>query len=223
MRHIIVPRPTFLTLLGGGPVDPSDLNAVLTRAPKLVAADGGADTALDAGYMPDAVIGDMDSISQAARGQIPSEKQHLIAEQTSTDFEKCLRHIEAELILALGFAGGRLDHQLAALTVLVRYPDKRCILLAKEDVCFLAPRQVSLSLPVGTRLSLFPMGPTRGKSQGLKYPIDNLRMSPSSRIGTSNEVIGPVEMQFENRRMLVLLPREHLQAAIELLCTAEPV
>lgn len=220
MRHIIVPHPIFLTLLGGGPVDFEQLSAALRLAPILVAADGGADTALQAGHMPDAVIGDMDSISQTAKVQVPSRQQHYIADQDSTDFEKCLRHVEAELILAVGFTGGRLDHQLAAMTALVRHPEQRCILLAQEDLCFLAPRKLDLDLPIGTRLSLYPMGETSGKSQGLKYSIDDLRMSPSTTIGTSNEVSGPVTLQFETRDMLVLLPIEHLQHVIDTLQAA---
>ena len=34
--------------------------------PVLVAVDGGADALLDAGYRPDVIVGDMDSVSEAA-------------------------------------------------------------------------------------------------------------------------------------------------------------
>ncbi len=220
MRQIIVHTPTFLTLLGGSPEISAVLERVLTLAPILVAADGGADAALRAGHVPKVVIGDMDSISVEARKNIPADQQYHIAEQDSTDFEKCLRHIKAPVILALGFSGGRLDHQLAACTALVRHPEQKCILIGAEDLCFLAPASFALDLPRGTRFSLYPMGPVGGTSLGLKYPIDNVPMSPATRVGTSNEVTGRVEITLESRTMLVVLPVEHLDAVIEMLVQA---
>lgn len=139
MSANIVHTPLFLTLLGGASTHFIHIKQALKIAPILVAADGGADTALAAGHMPEAVIGDMDSISAAAQEQIADNSLHFIAEQDSTDFAKCLRSIEAPAILALGFAGGRLDHQLAACTTLVNFPHKKVLLLTDEDVCFLCP------------------------------------------------------------------------------------
>ncbi|WP_299301985.1 thiamine diphosphokinase [uncultured Litoreibacter sp.] len=214
MSEIIVQTHTFLTLLGGGSTHFSHVKQALKIAPILVAADGGADTALAAGHMPDAVIGDMDSISDAARAQIDENHLHYIAEQDSTDFDKCLRSIEAPAILALGFSGGRLDHQLAACTSLVKFPDKRVVMLSEEDLCFLSPQELALDLPTGTRFSLYPMAELRGAGTGLRYPIDGQTMSPSTFVGTSNEVTGPVRLRFESRAMLVILPRDCLDVVL---------
>lgn len=214
MTDPIIETPGLVTLLGGGPADPDSLTASLAVAPVLVAADGGADTALAAGLMPDAVIGDMDSLSHRARGQIPTARQHRIAEQDSTDFDKCLTRIRARAILAHGFTGGQLDHGLAACTSLVRHAAQTCILVGTQDICFVAPASVSLDLPAGTRLSLFPMGPVRGTSTGLAYPIDGIDMAPGIRVGTSNAVTGPVRLTFEARVMLVIVPPEALPAAL---------
>ena len=52
-----------VTLVGGGAIDPGDLDLALSRAPALVAADSGAAPVLAAGHVPDAVFGDFDSIS----------------------------------------------------------------------------------------------------------------------------------------------------------------
>lgn len=210
----IVRTRTFLTLLGGAKTQLKHVNQALSLAPILVAADGGADTALAAGHMPVAVIGDMDSISDGARSQIPAERRHHIPEQDSTDFAKCLRSVEAPAILAVGFAGGRLDHQLAACTTLVNFPEQRVILLTEEDLCFLAPLKLRLDLAAGTRVSLYPMAPVKGRSTGLVYPIDGLTLSPATRVGTSNEAEGLVELEFESRDMLVLLPKDQLDMVL---------
>ncbi|MEP5758316.1 MAG: thiamine diphosphokinase [Litoreibacter sp.] len=211
MIAAIVHSDTFLTLLGAGPTQVAFINQLPRDGMIRVAADGGAVGWMKAGIVPDVVIGDMDSLDPIILAQIPKDRLHHIPEQDSTDFEKCLRRIEAPLILAAGFMGGRLDHELAACTALVRYPDQRCILIGDEDICFLAPNAFEIDLPVGTRFSLFPMGPVRGTSQGLKYSIDGLTLAPNGRVGTSNEVDGPVSLTFETREMLIILPRELLR------------
>lgn len=171
-----------------------------------VAADGGAASVLAAGRVPDAVIGDMDSLPAALRAQLPEAAVHPIAEQESTDFDKALRSIAAPLVLGHGFLGGRLDHQLAALTVLVRRAAQPCVLFGEEDLTCLCPPRLGLDLPRGTRLSLFPMGEVRGASEGLRYPIDGLDFAPGLRTGTSNEALGPVVLSITAPLMLLILP-----------------
>ena len=123
-----------VTLIGGAPVPRADLDAALALAPVLAAADGGADAALANGLVPQAVWGDFDSISPQARAAIPTENLHRIAEQDSTDFEKCLSRIDAPLVLAIGFCGARQDHFLAALNTLARGIGPPCILIADQDI-----------------------------------------------------------------------------------------
>ncbi len=195
-----------VTLIGGGAVAPEDLLEAMALAPQLVAADGGADRALAMGAMPDLVIGDLDSISEGARAQIPADRLHQIAEQDSTDFEKCLTRIAAPLVIAVGFGGGRLDHQLAVLHAMSRTTQPPVLLLGGEDICFLAPPRLALDLAAGTRVSLFPMGAARGRSRGLKWPINGIEFAPDQRVGTSNITTGPVDLEIAGP-MLVILPR----------------
>lgn len=213
----IVHTPLFMTLLGGAPTHFRHVIQALKLAPILVCADGGAELAVEHDVQPEAVIGDMDSLSAEAREKLDPARIHHIAEQDSTDFEKCLRSVQTPAILAYGFTGGRLDHQLAACTALVRHPEQRCILMGEEDLCFLAPLHFAIDLPEGTRFSLYPMGEVSGESEGLMYPIDGLTMSPATRGGTSNEVTGPVKLRLEARLMLVLLPVEHVEAVLDAL------
>lgn len=185
-------------------------------APCIVAADGGADRALAAGFNPEAIIGDLDSLSARARGSIRPERLHPIAEQDSTDFEKALTRLDAPFVLGLGFSGPRIDHSLAVWNTLVRVAAPPCLVLGGADVVFAAPagRRLALDLREGTRLSLFPMARVAGASQGLRWPIKGLAFAPDGRIGTSNRVSGPVSLQFESAGMLVILPRTGLRAAI---------
>jgi thiamine pyrophosphokinase len=215
MKRAIVQSQTGITLVGAGPAAPAALARALALAPRLVAADGGAGRALAAGLVPEAVIGDLDSLQPAARARLPEAALHRVAEQETTDFDKALRHIDAPFILAVGFTGARLDHALGVMNALTRHPEKRCLLLSSHDICFLAPRRLTLELPRRSRLSLFPMAPVTGTSQGLRWPIDGLDFAPGGRIGTSNEVTEPqVHLSFSSTAMLVVLARAALPRAL---------
>ncbi len=201
-----------VTLVGGGLLDPADLALALAHAPRLVAADGGADAVLEAGLVPELVIGDFDSVSAGARARLAG-RLHPVAEQDSTDFEKCLQRIAASHVIAVGFSGRRLDHTLAALSVIARRPGQRILMLTEAEVVFLAPPRLSLDLAPGLRVSLYPMGPVRGRSTGLVWPIEGLRLAPDARVGTSNESLGPVTLEAEGP-LLVMVPKPCLPAVL---------
>jgi thiamine pyrophosphokinase len=219
MNRRIVESATGVTLVAAGPVAARDLAAALARAPLRVAADGGADRARALGHAPAAVIGDLDSL----KGPVPADRLFPIREQETTDFDKALRSIAAPFVLALGILGGRLDHELAALSTLVSRRAMPCLAVGRHDVVFAAPPRLTLALRPGDRLSLYPLLPVTGRSQGLVWPIDGLDFAPDRRIGTSNRVEhGPVALAFDAPGMIVALPRARLDAALAALIPAPP-
>lgn len=196
------------------------LSAVIVEGRQIVAADGAANRLTKRGVLPDAVIGDMDSLSGAARAALPPGNIHRIEEQDSTDFEKCLSRIEAPLVIALGFSGGRLDHQLAVLHGMMLCADRPCMLVGPREVVFLAPPRFDVGLPAGGRVSLFPMAPVTARSEGLVWPLDGLAFAPGQQIGTSNRVQGDedegevaVRIETDSPAMMVILPVGYLDAA----------
>ncbi len=204
-----------VTLVGGGQLTLPDLAAALIHAPVLVAADGGANNLMEWGHLPDRVIGDIDSLDSAWHSQLEGRIER-IAEQDSTDFDKCLARIRAPFVLALGFDGARLDHTLAAMSTLARHGSARVILKAQADICFLAPPFLELTLPEHARVSLFPMAQVAGRSEGLHWPIDGLQFAPHAVIGTSNRALGGrMSLKFERPGMLVLLERRYLAPVIK--------
>ncbi len=223
MNPPIVDAKAPVTLVAGGPLRRSELRAALARAPHLVAADGGADRALALGQMPEAVIGDLDSLSEAGRACLGA-RVHEVPEQETTDFDKALRAIRAPLVIAVGLIGGRADHALAALSGLMRHQAQGggpVVLLGPSDVIFAAPAQLELRLRPGDRLSLYPLAPVRGRSEGLEWPIDGLELAPTGRIGTSNRVSAArVRLAFDGAGALVIVPRARLDAVIRAVCPA---
>lgn len=214
MNVKIVETTAQVVLVGGGALQDKVLREVLRHAKVVVAADGGANPVLSAGRMPDAVFGDMDSLSDDVKTQLAPGVLRQVAEQESTDFDKCLRHIKAPLVIGYGFLGRRLDHQLAAMNVLVRRPETRCVLVGKYDVVCHCPPSFVLDLPIGSRFSLFPMRRVTARSEGLRWPLDGIPFAPGGVTGTSNEVSGPVRLEFEATGMLLILPAEHLDALV---------
>lgn len=222
MKQRIVESLQGVTLAGGGPFGKAALTRAMRLAPTIIGADGGADRLLALGVEPEAVFGDFDSISADAKQRLAG-RLFPIGEQVTTDFDKALRSIHAPFVLGLGFAGARLDHGLAVLNTLVRHPEQRCLVLSPQDVIFLAPLQLELHLPVGQRLSLFPMAAVTGESEGLRWPLQGIDFAPDGMIGTSNEVSDHrVSLRFSSQKMLVILPLKSLRAVLRGLGCATP-
>ncbi|MEO1329242.1 MAG: thiamine diphosphokinase [Pseudomonadota bacterium] len=214
-----------VALLGGAGVDPEGYALAAARTVCDVAADGGAN-ALTPGAAPRlrAVIGDMDSVSDLDAWRAdPSVSVHAIDEQDSTDLEKCLYTVAAPLYLGLGFLGARFDHTLAATHVLLRYADRRVVLIGEEDVLFMAPLHWRARLSPGARVSVFPLRPVRAlASSGLAWPLEGLAFETGLRVGTSNRAAADlVEARFEAPGAAIILGREWLDAAIDSLTSGE--
>ena len=180
----------IVVLIGGGPVVWNIPN--LIKGLPIVAVDGGLDSCIDYSIVPNYFIGDMDSASPSAKqyaklNKIPS---NFVAEQETTDFEKALMHVDAVGYVCLGFLDGRLDHSLAVLHVIQKQSQKRPILLlGSEDVVLTGPKDFRISLPVGERISIWPLGKVSFEySTGLLYSLKNIEMVQGNLIGTSNSV-----------------------------------
>jgi thiamine pyrophosphokinase len=180
-----------MAIVGGGAVDPALLAELADRGVVLVGADGGADAIGDAGLVPAAIIGDLDSLRDRAGWEKRTRVIH-IPEQITTDFQKAIYSTWAPVTLALGMTGKRLDHTLAALSAVLQYAPSRKLLLVDEvDVALAVVGPISFEAGVSERVSIHPLLPIRfAHSSGLYYPMDGLLLEPGGLIGTSNEGTG---------------------------------
>lgn len=203
------------TLLGGAAVAPKVMSRVIQLAPRLYCADGGANIAAVLGIEPAAVVGDMDSITDATRAKL-SCPVLLDTDQNSTDFEKILAYAPENIVVCVGFLGQRLDHSLAAMNALSKFPSKRAILVGDEDICFLSPPDLQIRSQKGDRVSLFPIRESRGKSRGLLWPLDPHVFHPHAQTATSNRATGDAVHLYEvSGAMLVILPLSYLESVVE--------
>jgi len=219
---VIVNKSGPILLIGGGEAPLAELRALAQLCVAVVAADGGADAALNAGLMPDAVIGDLDSLSEQARLRIPAQQIHFVAEQDSTDFEKALRRTAAPLVVAHGFMGARRDHELANFNTLVRHPHRSCVLLGDSELVLHVPPHLHVDVPPDTRVSVFPMAALQARSCGLVWPLDGVDLAPWGRVGTSNRAKGAFSISPQAPGLLLLLPRSCLDSVLKALAVSGP-
>lgn len=177
-----------LVIVGGGTFDEHLLHRLAAEGAHLVGADGGGDAIRAAGLVPEAIIGDFDSLTDP-NGWDARTRLIRIAEQESTDFEKALYSTSAAVTVGLGMTGKRFDHTLAALDAVARYAAKRKIVLVDEsDIALGLAGPFGFTVETGARVSVHPLTPTLfARSAGLKYPLDGLELAPGVRTGTSNE------------------------------------
>jgi thiamine pyrophosphokinase len=217
----IVAEGTLL-IVGGGTLDAHLLHRLAATGARLVGADSGGDAIRAAGLIPDAIVGDFDSLADAGSWDARTRLIR-IAEQDSTDFEKALYSTVAPVTIALGMSGQRLDHTLAALDAMARYgADRHIILVDESDLALAVAGSFSFAVTTGARVSVHPLTPTRfARSSGLKYPLDGLRLAPGERTGTSNAAIAPqisIETEAGDAGVwLLILERCWLDTLVDLL------
>jgi thiamine pyrophosphokinase len=209
-----------IAIVGGGTVEPALLQELSARGVTLIGADGGGDAIADAGLLPAAIIGDLDSLNDPD-GWARRTKLLRIEEQDTTDFQKALYCTSAPVTLALGMTGKRLDHTLAALSAVLAVAHDRAVLLVDEvDVALAVSGSFAFTADAGERVSIHPLLPIRFEgSTGLVYPLENLLLEPGGRLGTSNAATGgTVEIRpVEDTPWLLILGRERMWDLVEML------
>jgi thiamine pyrophosphokinase len=158
----------------------------------LICADGGANSALKMNLVPDAIIGDLDSISpNALRIFIRTSNTIQLKRQNDTDVEKCLKYAikkKIDEVLLVGVTGNRLDHTICNLGIVLKFLNQINISLVAED-SFLKPYKgnVELKSTIGETISIYGFDKkTKITSTGLKYELKNIFLPFGERESTSN-------------------------------------
>ena len=158
----------------------------------VVAADGGSRHALANGIVPDAVVGDLDSIDDELRAAIPADRFHRAGQLDTTDLEKAVAFAieggakEVDIVAA---GGGRADHALANLSVLVLNRGRAAVSIHDEFFeISLVDGQAVIEGPPGTVVSLVALGECTGvTTTGLRWPLQEFRL-PFGPRGVHNEI-----------------------------------
>jgi thiamine pyrophosphokinase len=208
-----------LAIVGGGTTDIALLHELVAHGVALVGADGGGNAIGAAGLVPEAILGDLDSILDRAGWEQRTRVIH-IPEQITTDFQKALYSTSAPVTLALGMTGKRLDHTLAALSALHEVAQhRRVILIDETDVALAVSGPFAFDAARKERISVHPLVPiVFERTEGLFYPMNELLLDPAGRLGTSNEGTGGrVEIvPKDDTPWLLILGRERLWDLVDI-------
>ncbi len=165
----------------------------------IVGADGGTLYALDAGLIPDHVIGDLDSLPSDLRQDLADKgsrfHEHPPAKD-ETDLELALlwaaEQVSVSEIVVLGALGGRPDQALANLLLLalptLEGHDVRMVGGAWEIRLIHGGETLPVRGQPGETVSLLPLGgDARGvTTSGLRYPLEDETLHFGPARGVSN-------------------------------------
>ena len=184
----------------------------------LAAADSGLTAAEDAGFRPDWIIGDMDSLDDQERlsKYQPQRVMRCKTDKDYTDTEMALALLAekgCDTFWILGGGGGRIDHLFGIRSLFERdvFPS-RWITGAADIRCIdsYSPEKSTLSLRLesGALVSVFPLagGPWKAQSAGLKWPLNGLVWNRGST-GISNRTTEKFfSIKVIHGRFLIILP-----------------
>lgn len=186
-----------LIVLGGDAPDKLLLLSCAGYADLKIAADKGLEAFDAAGILPNLLVGDMDSVSQQAleRASQCMQVERLPMHKDDTDGVHALDAAiarGADRITILGALGGRMDHALANLMLLIRAHEKGAYaeILDSQMRIVRVDGEIELTGAKGDTFSLLPFGSAQGVTvSGCEYHAEEpLTMRSGYPIGISNVV-----------------------------------
>lgn len=218
-----------LAVIANGEWEPDWGRRELAQYDYLICADGGGNHALQAGRLPDVLIGDLDSITPENLDLCRQKKVHIQQfprEKDETDLEVALEYAVKELkreelspdsltggehtFWLFGATGGRVDHLMGNLALLLNFYKRGYSIHIKDPLheIYLVHGKEVLKGRAGQELSIIPITEkARVTTEGLYYPLRGEVIAQDSPRGISNVFLGDqaVVQVDEGIVMLVLL------------------
>lgn len=204
-----------VVIIAGGEADEAAAS-LLPPGEKLyfIAVDSGYENALKMGISPDLIVGDLDSISpenlNLARRQ-GIEIREFPTEKDESDLELAIEEallLKPEQIIILGAGGGRMDHTLFNILLLLKYDNINITIKSIGEEIFLADKKTEINAPKGTTVSLVPLTTEVNGivAEGFKYPLKGESLIMASSRGLSNILTnGRGKLSYEEGKLLVIV------------------
>jgi thiamine pyrophosphokinase len=199
-----------VVILANGKFPESDIPlGYLGNADKIICCDGAVENLVACGLEPDAIVGDMDSISE----ELKSRYSNILfpdSDENSNDLTKAVKYsigIGCTDIVILGASGYREDHMLGNISLIADYSEYIAVRMVTDRGIFLpANSEEKIKSFPGQQVSVFSFGNAcRLTSVNLKYPLDNLLLD-RLWTGTLNECTDDFfSLQFGDGSIVVFL------------------
>ena len=160
----------------------------------IVCADNGYRMCKELGIVPDAIVGDMDSL-QEDLGNIPESVELLRfpAKKNETDGELAMDILinrGYNRVNVYGADGGRLDHIIGNISLIYAALKKGCRAVLKTNLCdvYLVNGYFEHTANIGETFSIVPyMGDVHIiKTEGLEYVVKDQVLKAGTTLGISN-------------------------------------
>lgn len=168
--------------------------------------------------LPDAVIGDFDSLLATSRKKYSDKVKFIhIEEQDDNDQTKAVRHIlgsypDVDTIHILGASGKREDHTIGNISLLMEYQRMFDLsgtsmdMVSDYSTIFAITDSCELALGQGRRISIItPDNSLRIKSEGLVWPTDDVVFDNWWKATLNRASEDTVKLTFSHPSMAVII------------------
>jgi thiamine pyrophosphokinase len=206
-----------VVIFAGGALRPGKaFYAAIESAAMYIAADSGAETALQYGCSPRIVVGDFDSLDERVLEELSkrgSQIRRVAVEKDETDTELAIQAAIDEgatrITLAGALGGVRFDHTMANILLQAGFEQVPIAIVDGPSMCWLVrgPGRSAIDGKVGDLVSLLPLtGDAHGiGTTGLYYALKGEKLSFGKPRGMSNVLTDEhAEVSIEEGMLLVI-------------------
>ncbi len=182
---------------------------LLMNAERIICCDGSADNLVKAGFIPYAIVGDLDSVSEEV-AEAFSDRLFRDSDQETNDLTKAVRWCTErgyKDLVILGATGKREDHTIGNISLLVEYAAEAEVMMV-TDTGILRPFLRSCTFPSipGQQVSVFSVNPeTEITSRGLVYPLVRKKLRNWWEASLNEATGEKIELVFEGGALIVFL------------------
>lgn len=206
-----------ILVLGSGNVD--DYNQIkkkiLNVYDYIISVDGGAKHLEPLGLKPNLLIGDFDSIDLELLNKYKKDAKidSYNPEKDETDSELAFVKVEElkpEIVHVVGFLGGRMDHTLNNVLLLVRYKNINIQLIDEKNIAFYCNKSCKIQKREGYYLSLLVLSDIEGLNlSGVKYPLIDKSIEFPSSLTISNQIVdNEAFIEYSEGELIVILSKD---------------
>jgi thiamine pyrophosphokinase len=209
-RHIIEKQISKTVIVADGKFPQHEIPlGYIKNAERIICCDGSVENLVLAGFEPDAIVGDMDSLGEKMANMY-ADRIFVDENQDTNDLTKAVTWctgIGYRDIVIVGATGKREDHTIGNISLLTDYiKDVKVIMVTDTGlfIPFLKSSEIK-SFP-GQQVSIFSISSeTEVTSHGLRYPLNHTKIG-NWWVATLNEAIGDnFTLEFNNGRVIVYL------------------
>jgi thiamine pyrophosphokinase len=186
----------------------------IRKARSIICCDGSTRNLIDAGFIPDAIVGDMDSLSPELAG-LYADRLFKTEEQETNDLTKSVKWCADkgyDNLVITGATGKREDHTIGNVSLLAEYATYVKVIMVTDTGYFIPlDRSAELASFVGQQISIFSIDcDTEITSHNLKYQLFKTRLSNWWQATLNESLDDSFSINFDKGRLIVYLKfRDH--------------